>query len=100
MSTYRNPRLLVAVRDLPCQWPSCGVEDGTVCAAHSNEYRHGKGESTKASDAAVAALCFRHHSELDQGKNMSRDERREGWAEAHTSTLRLLIERGILGVIK
>ena len=52
----------------------------------------------KASDAAVAALCFRCHSELDQGKSLSKQERREKWMEAHLKTMRELVEREILVV--
>ena len=93
---FRSQKLLVAVRDLPCQWPGCGAQDGTVCAAHSNWLSEGKGRGLKASDAAIAALCHRCHSDLDQGRQMTREERRAGWLEAHASTLRALIERGYL----
>jgi hypothetical protein len=93
---YRNNRLLEACRSLPCQL--CGAEDGTVCAAHSNSLADGKGRGLKASDAAVASLCFRCHSEIDQGRKMSKEERREAWLEAHVKTLRMLIERGVLRV--
>ena len=42
---YRNQKLLEAVRAAPCM--NCGVEDGTVCAAHSNQMRDGKGIATE-----------------------------------------------------
>ena len=51
----RSPALLKACREIPCQ--HCGIEDGTVVAAHSNESRHGKGRGIKASDIYIAALC-------------------------------------------
>ena len=89
--TYRNRKLLDRVRELPCQ--HCGAQDGTVCAAHRNE---GKGAGIKASDALVAALCFRCHSAVDQGKDMTRDERRDFWNRAAINTYRALIEREIL----
>lgn len=92
--TYRNKRLLEACRELPCQ--HCGASDGTVCAAHSNWYSEGKGRGLKASDAAVAALCFICHALLDSGKDLSREERRLMWLEAYVRTMMLLIERGIL----
>lgn len=76
----------------------CGTEDGTVVAAHSNSLSDGKGRGLKASDAAIAALCFRCHSELDQGKSWSKAERREKWVEAHLLTLRRLIEGDVLVV--
>lgn len=59
----RSPALLKACRELACQ--HCGKEDGTVVAAHSNQGKHGKGRSVKASDVYVAALCFNCHTVLD-----------------------------------
>lgn len=94
--TFRSNRLLVACRQLPCQL--CGAEDGTVVAAHGNSSADGKGMGHKASDAAVAALCFKCHAEIDQGSELSKDERRARWYQAHVQTLRALIERGILRV--
>ncbi len=94
MVLYRNKKLLEACRELPCAL--CGPEDGTVVAAHSNSLVDGKGKGLKASDAAVAALCFRCHTELDQGKSWSKQERREKWLEAHLKTMRELIEREFL----
>jgi len=90
---FRSPKLLEACRLLPCQL--CGREDGTVCAAHRNE---GKGMSMKVSDALVASLCHGCHTELDNGKNFSREERREYWNKAYIKTMQQMIERGILKV--
>lgn len=94
--TYRNKRLLEACRELPCS--HCGTSDGTVCAAHSNWSTEGKGMAMKASDAAVAALCFVCHAILDSGKGMNREERRLFWLEAYVRTMIALIERGILKI--
>lgn len=91
---YRNKKLLEAVRQMPCQ--HCGAQDGTVCAAHSNFSEHGKGMGQKASDACIAALCHRCHGTLDQGKDLSKAERREMWLDAHVKTIRWLIEKEIL----
>ena len=94
---YRNRKLLDAARELPCQ--HCGVSDGTVVAAHSNQLRDGKGRSIKAHDYRIASLCYRCHSELDQGAKMSKQERLEMWEEAHRKTIGLLFERCILSLI-
>lgn len=91
--TYRNKRLLEACRQLPCQ--NCGIEDGTVCAAHRNE---GKGMGVKVSDALVAALCHRCHYELDNGKLLSREARHEMWDRAYIKTMQAMVEIGILEV--
>jgi len=92
---YRNKKLLEAARQLPCQ--HCGISDGTVVAAHSNQMRDGKGRGLKADDYRIASLCFRCHSELDQGAKMSRQERLEMWEEAHRKTIGLMFEREIIG---
>ena len=91
---YRNPKLLVACREIPCQL--CGAEDGTVVAAHSNQLRDGKGRGLKASDYRIASLCFQCHSEIDQGKNLNRVMRVELWELAHRKTIGELFERGLI----
>ena len=94
---YRNKKLLEIVRNFPCQ--HCGKQDGTVVAAHSNQLRDGKGKGIKASDFRIASLCFTCHMELDQGKNLSKQERLEMWEEAHRKTIGLLFDNGHLEVI-
>jgi len=93
---YRNRKLLDAARALPCQ--HCGVSNGTVVAAHSNQLRDGKGRGIKAHDYRIASLCYTCHSELDQGATMSRQERLEMWEEAHRKTIGLLFENGLIVV--
>lgn len=90
--TYRNRQLLNLANGAPCM--SCGAQDGTVVAAHANWSDFGKGMSHKASDAAVAFLCFRCHSEIDQGAKLSKDERRSKWVEAAVKTWIWLVESG------
>lgn len=93
-TTYvRSPALLKACRALPCQ--NCGRDDGTVCAAHSNQGRHGKGKAIKASDQYVASLCSTCHGALDQGSRMSQAQRLEMWSVAHHNTVRELLRRGL-----
>ena len=94
--TYRNKKLLEIVRKLPCQ--ICGIEDGTVIAAHSNQQRDGKGTGIKANDYRIAALCNKCHMELDQGKSMSKVERIDTWENAHRNTIGQLFEYGYLKV--
>lgn len=94
MVIYRNKKLLEVVRQSPCQ--HCGVENGTVVAAHSNQLRDGKGRGLRAHDYRIAALCFKCHSDLDQGSSMTKDERREMWEEAHRKTIGWLFENDLL----
>lgn len=91
---YRNKKLLELVRQFPCQ--NCEVQDGTVVAAHSNQLRDGKGKGIKAHDYRIAALCYKCHMELDQGKNLSKEQRVEIWEQAHRKTIAELFERAML----
>ena len=67
-------------------------------AAHSNQLRDGKGRSLKAHDYRIAALCYRCHSMVDQGYQMSKEEKREMWEEAHRKTIGWLFENGHIKV--
>ena len=89
----RSPALLKACRAIACT--NCSRDDGTVVAAHSNQAKHGKGRSIKASDVFVASLCHACHSQLDQGSFMSRVEREQMWTACHRKTLRELVCRGL-----
>lgn len=91
---YRNKKLLELARKLPCQ--HCGIDDGTVVAAHSNQLRDGKGKGIKAHDFRIASLCFKCHSELDQGNKLSKAERIELWEQAHRRTIEEFFIRGFL----
>jgi hypothetical protein len=94
---YRNKKLLEACREMPCQ--HCGAEDGTVVAAHSNQLRDGKGKGIKAHDYRVAALCFKCHAELDQGKALTKHQKQYLWEEAHRKTIGQLFERELVKVV-
>ena len=93
---YRNTKLLEAVRDAPCM--HCGIQDGTIVAAHSNQLRDGKGRSIKAHDYRIAALCYRCHHELDQGAKLSKQERLNMWESAHRATVGWLFDNDLLSV--
>jgi hypothetical protein len=95
---YRNKKLLELARLLPCQ--HCGIEDGTVVAAHSNQLRDGKGRGLKASDFRIASLCFRCHAEADTSSTLTKVARIEMWEQAHRATIGELFERGLVGVMK
>lgn len=83
----RSKALLKAVSSLDCQ--HCG-SPYMVQAAHTN-WGHGKGRGIKADDNMTAALCLKCHYEIDQGKNLSREERQELWEKAHKRTVQTLI---------
>lgn len=85
---FRSTAWLRAVRSIPCVF--CGA---AVQAAHRNE---GKGMGTKTDDALTAALCPEHHSAIDQGKTMTRDERRAELDRAIVLTVKALARAGML----
>ena len=80
-------------RTLPCQ--HCGMDDGSVCGAHSNQAKHGKGRGIKAGDEFCASLCHACHLALDQGRTMTRTERTQMWDAAHAKTVAALQARGV-----
>lgn len=85
----RSPELMRNAREIPCQ--HCGVDDGTVCGAHTN-WGGGKGRGIKASDNLIASLCFDCHAKLDQGKTLTKEQRKDMWFSAHINTVNKLIE--------
>jgi len=87
----RSKALLKAVASLPCQF----CDSHETQAAHSNQAIHGKGRGIKASDIYTAALCQRHHHEIDQGKTLSKQDRIDAWNYAHKKTVQELVERGL-----
>jgi hypothetical protein len=93
---YRNKKLLELMRELPCM--SCGIQNGTVVAAHSNQSKHGKGLGLKAPDSLVAALCHSCHHELDNGNKLSKEEKRHFWDQAYIKTMQYLIEKELLKI--
>ena len=87
-SPYRNKKWLEAVRSIEC-CVLCGAF-GTQ-AAHRNE---GKGMGQKASDCLAAALCINCHHEIDNGRDLSREQRRAMMDRAICLTVEQLALRG------
>jgi hypothetical protein len=87
----RSKKLLKLVAGLDCQ--ACG-SGNMVQAAHTN-WGGGKGRGVKADDNLVAALCLKCHYDIDQGKNMSKEERQEMWEQAHIATVKKLYIQGL-----
>lgn len=93
---YRNDHILKLAQRSPCQ--ICGIEDGTVVAAHSNQLRDGKGRGLKAHDYRVAYLCHDCHTNIDQGTELTKQQRIYVWDEAHRKTIGWLFENGWIDV--
>ena len=93
---YRNPKLLKLAKDAPCM--ICGAMDGTIVAAHSNQLRDGKGTGIKSHDFRCSFLCNLCHTMIDNGKELSREERVDVWENAHRRTIAWLFNSGHLEV--
>lgn len=85
---YRSKKWLKAVSELG-ECVLCGKYG--VQAAHRNE---GKGMGMKVSDCLTAGLCSACHTEIDQGKILTRDERRARMDRAIVLTLEKLVLSG------
>ena len=85
----RDKELLKRVCQLDCQHCGSGEQ---VQAAHSN-WGGGKGRGVKADDNLVAALCLKCHYEIDQGKELSKEERQRKWHHAHIATIAKLCDQ-------
>ena len=76
----------------------CIDDPETVVAAHSNQYIHGKGGALKAHDCFVAWACRECHHALDQGHQLTYEEKCHFWQRGFERTLLAALEQGILKV--
>nr|WP_256548419.1 hypothetical protein [Xenorhabdus bovienii] len=67
-----------------------------VQVAHRNE---GKGMGLKVDDSLTAALCPECHHAIDNGTDMSRDERRHEMDRSIVLTIKELTRRGFIGAL-
>lgn len=96
MKYFRSKKLMAAVHSLPCQieLEGCLVRPAVPC--HGNGPGTGKGMGIKAHDCFIAAGCTIAvgragcHHEIDDGKKLSREERRNAWRTAWHKTFVLL----------
>lgn len=71
LNPLRSEQYRRYVASFPCF--ACGLVGSSQCA-HANE---GKGMAMKVCDRRSFPLCFRCHSNLDNSRGMTRDQRRE-----------------------
>ncbi len=92
-----TPHYSRAWREAVASLPAC-VRCGRVgvVPAHRNE---GKSMGAKVDDCLTAALCDPCHMEIDQGKDMEREERRREIDRAILKTLVLLFRAGKVRVV-
>lgn len=95
---FRSPKLLRLARGQACVM--CGNDDQTIVAAHSNLLEHGKAKGLKAHDGMTAWLCYRCHCQLDQGKDLSKSDRRDLTLTAICRTYQKLWDQGLIEVTR
>lgn len=93
---FRSEAMKEIVREMECA--NCG-RYGPSQAAHPNLIELGKGTGCKAHDI-VFPLCLICHTELDNGKAMSKAERRAFTWEMIAKTLIKLLLQGKLILCK
>lgn len=98
-SLYRSHALTQSARDETCVNPACGVQNGTVVWAHSNEGEHGKGARIKAHDLLGNYLCALCHFWYDQGP-APREEKREFFRRCYPRTMVRVAEKIAAGTLK
>jgi len=90
MSTANQKRWFEAIH---------GLETCSLCgrfgvqASHRNQ---GRGLGQKSADHLIAAICMHDHMEIDNGKTMTKEERRAAWNAAYVDTIDRLIRSGRL----
>lgn len=75
------------------------IENCVMCGHHGTEVAHrneGKGISFKTDDCLTAALCHHCHAQIDNGKHMTREERRDFLDRAILMTVVQLARRGLI----
>lgn len=87
---YRSKKWLAAVGQID-QCVLCGAWGTQV--AHRNE---SKGMGLKTDDCATAALCIQCHHEIDNGKSLTRDERRQQMDRAIVLTVIQIARSGLV----
>lgn len=94
---HRDRAVLDLAYQFPCSLMFAGCEGGdTSEPCHSNQPRHGKGGAIKAHDIYHVPGCRHCHRELDQGRTMTRDEKRDAWDAAFFDYLPKLMLGGLL----
>ena len=85
-------------------WMAAVASIGTcvLCGTHGVQVAHrneGKAKGRKMDDSLTAAICPKCHTEIDQGKAMTREERRATMDKAIVLTLQALTRGGLVGVV-
>jgi hypothetical protein len=78
------------------------IEDCVLCGRHGVQWSHSnmlRGKSQKSNPMSTAAICSVCHTEIDNGGDLTKIERRELHMRAIVLTHEALGERGQLGLL-
>jgi len=95
---FRSDDMMEAVRLFPCGHCS-RIHEGN-CGAHPNWSFADKGKSIKANDLPATLCPFCHVLILDQGKDLSREQREMMWLKAFYQTMLHGFRSGKFVVVK
>jgi hypothetical protein len=102
VSNFRSRALLDCahkIQECQLQTPACiGHSEHGCEPAHANWSRYGKGGALKAHDCFYVAACHPCHAYLDQGMDLTREERLDYWQRGFERTVLALWERGLVRV--
>ena len=98
------PTVTEKVNDKNSDWLAAvgSIDQCVLCGKWGIQVAHrnkGKGMSKKNPDHLTAALCLECHHEIDNGKALTKDERRARMDEAIVLTLDRLVQSGRLRVV-
>lgn len=98
--TYVNRSLELLCYELTCQARIPGIcAGGRGEPSHSNRLVHGHGTGQKAHSCFVASLCRACHRAIDQGLELTREQKQMYWQGAFERTLLEFWSRGLLQVV-
>ena len=78
------------------------LETCVLCGTHGVQVAHrnqGKAMGKRVADCLTAALCPACHFEIDNGRDMTREQRRAQMDDAIVRTFELLVRRGLVGLL-
>lgn len=93
MSTVAESRWYQAVAEL---------ETCSLCRAHGVQVAHrneGRGLGQKSPYWLTAAICPPEHDGIDNGRDMTQEQRRAAWNAAYVDTIDRLIRAGKLRLV-
>lgn len=91
---WRSKKIKDSAKNEACV--SCGIDDGTVVWAHSNEQKHGKGIGIKAHDLFGCFICHKCHFLYDSSTSMNKFDKQAWFREQWEKSMILVCKKGYI----